>query len=372
MAVPLNTDNQISAVDCVGRERRPRITNQGSALIAVIAAIAIFSVLAGALLSLTSTSQQQTVMSHLAEKAYYLAESGFRYAQTKYQAAKEAGGDPYDALETLDGTYSLSDSTSRFELGIFSYYFILDVDTASALNLSVHAPGSFPSDEITQMSNQKIQIQNHIYTIASVEFIDDDSLTITLTAPLLAPLKAGTVILPASQSASSSQAFTLNNGDRIKLAPQQGNMFPLRNGQVRVSGRTLTYRLKTMEAGDYFLSEVIDPNDPTMATFSIGANEIIWLQPYWRVHSAGRFGTGDTLVERKIDYFSSLPFAFSEEYEGLDLLTTAAGNGAHAIGNVGTDTNQVLKVTSVESTNQTSLAMLDVDGVAAEATEALK
>ena len=373
--VPLFTEYRIGAVNNVGKWRRPLITNYGSALIAVIAAIAIFSVLAGALLSLTSSSQQQTAMSHLAEKSYYLAESGFRYAQTKFQAAKEGGGSPYEAIEALDGAYTLSDSNSRFNLEIYSYFFILDADTASGQNLTVHAPGSFPSDEITQMSNQKIQIRDQniqIYTIASVELIDADSLTITLTSPLSTPLKAGSVILPVTQdTASSSQTFTINNGDSIQLPSGQGDMFPLRNGQVRVAGRILTYRLKTMEDGDYFLSDVIDPNDPSMPTFSIGANEIIWLQPYWRVHSTGSFGSGDTLVERDIDFFSSLPFAFSEEYEGMDKLTSALEMGSHVLENVGADTNQVFKVTSVETANQTSLALLDVDGNAAEATEAL-
>ena len=122
-----------------GHRRR----SQGSALIAVVAAIAIFSVLAAALLSMTSTSERQNVVSHLSDRAYYLAESGYRFAASRLPVA----------IDSLDGDYSLSSGNGSFSLNINSYYYIvsdisLPVDTTV---IHVHSPGNFPDQEVTQM-----------------------------------------------------------------------------------------------------------------------------------------------------------------------------------------------------------------------------
>ena len=56
----------------------------GSALIGLVTAILIFSVLAAAIVPMIGAVGQQTATSNMASRAYLLAESGFRYAASRY------------------------------------------------------------------------------------------------------------------------------------------------------------------------------------------------------------------------------------------------------------------------------------------------
>ena len=54
---------------------------KGSVLVVLVIAIIIFALLGAAMLSLTSTSAVNQVLAYSSSRAYYLAESGFRYAK---------------------------------------------------------------------------------------------------------------------------------------------------------------------------------------------------------------------------------------------------------------------------------------------------
>ena len=86
----------------------------GSALIGLVVAILIFSVLAAAIVPMISSSGRQTDAGAMAAKAYLLAESGFRFAAAKYLHAGDSERLKNQAIEDLDGNYTLSDGNSRF------------------------------------------------------------------------------------------------------------------------------------------------------------------------------------------------------------------------------------------------------------------
>jgi prepilin-type N-terminal cleavage/methylation domain-containing protein len=67
------------------RKRSPVVSNnRGNVLVGLVVTMLIFAVLAAGMVSLTSTSTSNQVTSNSTARAYYLAESGFRYAASRY------------------------------------------------------------------------------------------------------------------------------------------------------------------------------------------------------------------------------------------------------------------------------------------------
>jgi len=288
----------------------------GSALIAVIAAIAIFSVLAAALLSMTSTSSRQTAQSHLADRAYFMAESGYRLAASYYRHPPSAYPEPNDALENLDlnGSVTLDDNDGRFDLKIFSYFYELTANAqAGDTSLYVRTPGNYPRDEITTLEDQKVYIQGNTYTLTSGSGLiagSEDHLFLTITPGLHETVGAKTLIYPLSIAGTGSP---WNDADRsIDFQPDQATMFPQRNGRIRAGGRTLTYRLKNET--NNILTDVKDIHGSDLIGFNIPAGADILLLPYIRVDATGIIGGDNVLAQRKVSFYGALPAEFSEVF----------------------------------------------------------
>jgi Tfp pilus assembly protein PilX len=67
------------------RKRSPVVdNNQGNVLVGLVVTMLIFAVMAAGMVSLTSTSTSNQITSNSTARAYYLAESGFRYAASEY------------------------------------------------------------------------------------------------------------------------------------------------------------------------------------------------------------------------------------------------------------------------------------------------
>lgn len=353
---------------------------QGSALIAIIAAIAIFSVLAATLMTLTSTSEIQTAVGHWADQAFYMAESGYRYAKTQYQSASESA--KMTVFDTIDDNspYSVHNTDSSFSLETFSYFFVVEENTAIAepFTVKVHSPGGFPYDNLGNFQNQKIQIEETVLTIQSCVTAEGaGNHTLTLLSPsgpnLSDPLPAGTILLPVIESSTSQ---TINSGGNISIPDGLSNLFPLYNGRIRVAGRTLTYRIK--DQTNNILSDVVDVNGSVFTNLSIASGSKILLLPFVNINSTGIVGQDSNSVHRTVNYYSPLPIGYTETYSDtfsgdtsiLKATTDSDGAVTMEIGSVGEDSNKVFKVTG--SIDSESHGYLDVEGntVARNAQEA--
>ena len=347
------------------------LRNQGSALIAIIAAIAIFSVLAATLMTLTSTSEIQTAIGHWADQAFNMAESGYRYAKTQYQSASEST--KMAVFDTLDenSPYTIHGIDNSFSLETESYFFVVEEDTATTsfpLSLKVHSPGGFPYENLDDLQNQLIQIEETVLTIQScvtAEGTGNHTLTLSWASGpgLPDPLPAGTKMMPVIETDISQ---TLNAGGNISIPDGLSYLFPLYNGQLRVAGRTLTYRTK--DATNNLLNDVVDANGASLTNLSIASGTKILLFPFVQISSTGIIGQGTDSVHRTIKYYSPLPMdqteTYSETFSGeksiLKPTTDSGGTDTMAIGTVGENENKVLKVTG--SDNSESHAYLDVEG----------
>lgn len=305
--LPETATNQTTRANRSDGPGKVRPRTHGSALIAMIAAIMLFSVLAAALVPMIGSSSRQAAFSNLADRAYYLAESGHRYAVSMYRHAPQYGQDPFVTLENLDGTYTLGGSDGGFELKIFSFFYLIEntATAANQTNFTVHTPGSYPADEIAGLANQQVQIDGTIYTLQSGSTLQTnqyDLLTFNIDTPLPAtPLPADTIVYPATHSDADQMIST---GDDLSYQSGSGDMFPLRNGQVLVDDTyLLSYRLND-RAGHTF-RDVQFPGTTGTTSLAVANSANIALLPYTRIEATGIVGSGEPL--RKVIYYSALP-----------------------------------------------------------------
>ncbi|MFW5906152.1 MAG: hypothetical protein ACOCTJ_01115, partial [Desulfobia sp.] len=87
--------------------------NRGGALIGAIIALLVVGILGAGVASLISTSSYHEVRANHGERAYYLAESGYRYALSVY---RHADSDNKQALMKLKGEPHYPDSGGKFTL----------------------------------------------------------------------------------------------------------------------------------------------------------------------------------------------------------------------------------------------------------------
>ena len=127
--------------------------NKGNVLIGLIVTMMIFAALGAGMVAMTGTSTSSQVTANTTSKAYYLAESGFRYAASQYineddtDTDGEIEDDRNQVLINLHGsTFTLINPDERFNLDVRPYYL---VTTASfppgSISIGTMFPGQSPA-----------------------------------------------------------------------------------------------------------------------------------------------------------------------------------------------------------------------------------
>ncbi|MDA8142336.1 MAG: hypothetical protein M0036_27125 [Desulfobacteraceae bacterium] len=283
---------------------------RGSALIAIIAAVLLFSVLAAALVSMVGSSSQQTAFANLSDRASYLAESGYRLAINRFSHAADLAIDPLDALDAVEGQYTLNANTGQIDLTVYSFFFRLTNGTISGqTTFEAQAPGRFPAEEITTLNGQQVVIDGQLYTLqpsSQLQASSNDRLNLTVDPALpITPLPAGTVVLPATTITDSQ---SLDSGGSLIYASDSGEIFPLRNGTIQINtGSFLTYRVN--DRTNHTFIDIQNPNNPTMSGLVVPAGARVTLMPYASIHSTGIAGGGQFQARREMVYSGALPWA---------------------------------------------------------------
>ena len=134
----------------------------GSVLIGLVVTMVIFAALGAAMLPLTTTSTMSQIGVNQTARAYFLAESGYRYAAGEYKnASGETAKD--NMLETLhtQGTYTLSNNDGRFQLEIYPFYFKTRTDPNGTQVLNTKTKGGFPPDLSLSSGRLLVNEVNH-------------------------------------------------------------------------------------------------------------------------------------------------------------------------------------------------------------------
>ncbi len=284
---------------------------KGSVLVGLVIAIVIFAALGTAMLSLTSTSAINQVWASSSSRAYYLAESGFRYARTEYENAEDDDGDSEiedDRNQKWKDMHSpeppsspvlftFSNNMEKFELKIYQYYFVTSVNhSINDISLQTEFSGEVPANfNVPAAGKLKIGLKSGSdppYTYNSYD--SATGVFSNISPPLLSDISDNMNVYLVT-SPSSDQNLT--NGGNLTLA--DASFFPERNGIFSIDGGDGTVYAYESKTGST-LHNIFDANDPGR-TFSVsaGTSDDIVLNPFLKLHSTGIIENGSTTETRR-------------------------------------------------------------------------
>lgn len=343
------------------RKNIPTGRENGSILIGLIIIIMIFASLTAAMLNLTSTSNFLSVETVLHDQAYYLAESGYRYAMNQY-LNPTTGPSATRLLSLNNRTFTLANNAGQFHLDIFPYFFTLAANPAGTQALSAQVPGQQPQE--IQLTAGKLTINANTYDYTSA--VINNNLIVFTMAQTMPFFPVGSEILPTALSSSDDQN-NLVEGGLIQLQPGSAEAFPLRNGSILINQHLYIYKKLDRELNQ--LKKIYDPATTNMTPLSITANTKIILEKYIKLLSIGILGEDFYKTSRTLNYSLPLPgeitdsqIIFHDKFETVTHWENDSSHtlGAHEIQQAGGDA--VLQVTGTEasgSSSQMSLIALD-------------
>ncbi len=334
----------------------------GFALVNIIVAIIIFSILGAALVKILSSSAFSQVGSNSSMRAYYLAEGGYRYAGSQFL---HAGAPPTEStrdnmLLTLHNTtYTMANNIDKFQLDSFPWFY-KTVSGSTTTSLITVIKGAIPAALATMPSPGRLWIGSAAYSYTGYTvgvFTPTIGTPVTFTVNLLPASVPGddVTVLPVASPAS---AQTLSNGGQLTLA--SGDFFPLYGGTFKLSGSNTVYTYKNKNSAGNILQNIRDFNDPATPFTSVSVTTLtdVTLLKYLELHSTGTVGSGIMLTNRMVNYRGPISSTATDQGGGgqpeqiLDLAAIAAASGATSTGqfgivSLGGDT--ALKVTQTTS-----------------------
>jgi len=326
--------------------------NKGNVLIGLIVTMMIFAALGAGMVAMTGTSTSSQVTANTTSKAYYLAESGFRYAASQYLNATdilppngEIEDDRNRELIALDGsTFTFVNPDERFSLEVYSYYFITTaLFPAGSMSIVTTFAGQRPTDFTMPATNGRLEIENRIYSYSTYNVVTGN---FALNSPLIDPIADRMNVLPVG---IPSGAVNMTNGGDLTLT--DASFFPAITGKFMINGIAYTYQTRNGNT----LENITDANQPNRVfTLPVNATTNLILRPYLKVHSTGTVGQGVQAASRLIVYNVPIPDSPTEGvlvefHDRLDDTShlNASTWGTHAAQNVGGDF--ALKVTNTTS-----------------------
>jgi len=350
------------------RRRSTRRTTQlqgqrGAMLVTLIAAMVVFAALGAVMIGMFGTSALSQVAGNNTLKAYYLAESGFRYAASSYinvsganEAAREIARDNLFATGLHEQTFSLG-SDGSFQLKIYAYY-CKSTQAPSGNALTAKFFGGIPVN-LGDMNNAfnavwvRVQKPSGVITHNRI-YLESTGLPSTVILRQVDAVGANvnwdsSYWDPISGTGSTITPACAPDPARLSLIPDSGGYdlayadnipgalaFPEKNGifMVRFQGETtpriLSY--KQRDINSRLFKGISDPNGgslPTVPMEPLGAapnQNFIELTKFVRLDSTGTFGTGASAVSRKVTYYTPIGYAkatpilktkFEEKFEDL-------------------------------------------------------
>jgi len=317
-------------------------SQKGAVLIGLIITIVLLSALGAAILPMTTTSTFSQAGANSAARAYFLAESGYRYAASEYlNAANESAKET--VLEALHNqTFTLAGNGGQFHLDVYPYWYKTTADPSASANkefLETKVLGGFSPDLNPFRGYLRIGSNFYQYKAAVVS---GPNVTFENQFGNWPSIGVGSMVYPVCLT----KLTTLTKGGDLEFQPNTGaDAFPLRNGQFELSGNIYTYRERDLS--NKYLRGITDPDDPNMPDVLVPNNSNIILQKFVQLHSTGTVGQGAMATSREINFSASLSGTSSgggyyDTFENKDNWKPST-YGSHGITSV--DGNKALDVT---------------------------
>jgi hypothetical protein len=277
----------------------------GSILIILILAILLFAALGAAVYTLSTSSSYSKLTANLSARAYYSAESGYRYAASEYRNA----GDIFARmarLESLHGiTRTLPNSLGTFTIAIHPYFFITNSQITTGDNLfSARTPGEFPSG-FTVPATIRLSLGNNIYDATLIAQTQPNSVDFQVAGGGIAETLQPNTIVCLVTKTIGNQVVTPGSG--IVLDVATSGCFPNKNGYIGIGAITAiyTYMAKDMSPppGQTRLTGIQKSGSSTFPALPILGGSDVILKPYAEITITGQTADASLGGERKITYF---------------------------------------------------------------------
>lgn len=316
--------------------KKPWKGQAGTVLIGLIVTMVFLSALAAAMIAQTTTGSLGFVNENSSLRAYYLAESGFRYAAAKLKH-KASMDDLHSQSFSLGnkGSFSLEFTTYIFEVtgGIGTNELVTKVSFGKAPLLT---------------GSGYVKVGNLDLTFDAVTIDaspNDNVVRFTSAQPWNVFVGEDVKLVVKSNGAAVSEG-----GDLI--LDSSADAFPPYNGRFKADSNT--YQYKKRETGKLVgITCVGSWVAPSPSAYII-------LQAFTQLSSTGTYGEGDMAVSRKIVY--NIPLStfekseFHDTFETKDNWEQVSTLGSHGIETIGGD--KALKVTGTTSVGVTDVGSL--------------
>ncbi len=319
---------------------------RGAMLVTLIAALVVFSALGAVMIGMFGTSALSQVAGNNAMKAYYLAESGFRYVASRYiavdtgsEASNETARDTLLGTELHGQTFSLGGDGS-FRIDVYPYYYkSVQAPVGNELTAAVSGGIPIPGSDFNWGSWVKIVKPNGSQTYNRISGVS----TLAPTTIRFYQIDAGGSTLSWDASYGTGSLITAvcvpdrNVNGRMLIANADGSYdlafaagtgaraFPAKNGIFTVKfynaanpaapiTRILSYRQVDLTANRF--KGISDPNGASLPTGPVEDpgtaapfQNFIEQTKYARIESTGTVGTGASAVDRKVTYYAPIGYA---------------------------------------------------------------
>ena len=283
------------------------INDHGNVLVGLVVILLLFAALGAGMVSLIGSSSTSQVTGNTAIRAYYIAESGFRYAASRYLNTTDTNNvcksqdeknqtlaDLHDNVFTLGGG-----DDGQFRLKIFPYFLTVNGDTTVgsstlATQFSGGKPEGFtlPSNGV----NAHIKIGNNVYFYS---FYNDSSGQLTLSTPLAEDACDNAVVKLIGLPAGSA---TVTNTGNLTLA--DGGFFPKVQGRIKINGVAYGYINRDGNVLQN-ITNVENPDD--VFSIAVDTTTEVVMEPFVQVRSIGMVGQGDLAATREVVYNVPIP-----------------------------------------------------------------
>lgn len=290
--------------------------NKGSILIAIIATIAVAGILGAGAIAFLTSGESQNVSRLFGQRAYYNAESGFRYALSAIMEEKDNDTAFAENIINKDKLFKTGDSEG-FYLDFQSYYFR---PFSGALVSVGNPPDSIKAGINISQGKFELKVKDkskrEIYSVKDINY-DSGKITANDFPKNMDKDENAFIVISADEDKIVSE------GGEIKIKGELKAFIPPFNGVVAINGHTLMYErfegdtLKGLKAlplsGSQFPGSGVEINDDTDIVF----------RRYVKIVSTGVAGEGSfkearVVLSRNQPLYSKDDFAIlSEVFDGL-------------------------------------------------------
>ena len=371
---------------------------KGALLLSVIVIIVIFALLGAAILSITSTSIFTQAYSNRATKAYYMAESGYRYATMNIMTISIGGDDclkchsshgtetirysagygrlPDDTIKVHGKPYKDLLDGGSFEVRLAPFWFKFRAESGDwdkdAKKLRVHAVASSNLDPEIQCDFPEAFTDGTIsggglylndkyikYTGIDATGFGNGTLIFTGVDPDDISLPEDGVLINVFPACRAKQNQILSkNGELLINNAAELYAFPNTKSVIEINNKLITYEHVDVDNGKLIgLGNVDEDEDVFGAGLNISKDDIIILSKTLKITSTGKYPDADeNAAVKTLEYYRwvgkplTVPIVYNTAKPDEDKLL--AGGNFHWVSDVGgnddTRGHNVLEISGVD------------------------